>query len=127
MTLRPMQLTLLLLAVCAAPAAAQGAGTATTAGTEHYGRQPWRPRPYPRTYTSPLWGRHGELWTPAGRLADWSDAGYGGEGRPTPPWYPAPRAFSITRFGARPTPGFGALQWARLCGLQSSQGWMRGS
>lgn len=31
------------------------------------------------TQYSWLWGREGELWSPAGRLADWSYAGYAGE------------------------------------------------
>lgn len=37
--------------------------------------------------TSPLWGEHGENWSPQGRLSDWSFAGYhSGEAPiPTPP------------------------------------------
>lgn len=111
MACRPARLAVLLVAVCAA--AAPPAAAATEGASTEYGGRPWRPHPYPRTYVSPLWGRRGELWTPAGRLTDWSDAGYSGEGRPIP-LYPAHRSFSIRRFGARPTPGFGALRQGAL-------------
>lgn len=104
---RTPRLAVVLVLICATaaqlPAGAAAASAEASATPKHHGGQPWRPR----TYVSPLWGRYGELWTPAGRLADWSDAGYSGEGRPIP-WYPAPRSFCIDRFGARPTPGFGA-------------------
>lgn len=67
----------------------------------HHGGGAWSP-----WYTSPLWGKAGELWTPAGRLADWSMAGYGGDGRTPLPVYRNTGRFDITRFGASPAPGF---------------------
>ena len=33
---------------------------------------------------SPMWGRHGELFHPQGKLRDWSRAGYGAGDRPIP-------------------------------------------
>lgn len=44
-------------------------------------------RPVAAAEFSRLWGEHGELWSPAGRLPDFSFAGYrqGEEGIPTPP------------------------------------------
>ena len=39
---------------------------------------------------SPIWGVHGELFSPQGKLRDWSRAGYGAGDRPIP----RPAAFS---------------------------------
>lgn len=39
---------------------------------------------------SPMWGVHGELFTPQGELRDWSRAGYGAGVKPIP----KPAAFS---------------------------------
>lgn len=47
--------------------------------------------------TSQLWGRHGELWDPAGRLPDFSYAGYHQGDRPIPE---VPVAASVKDFGA---------------------------
>lgn len=79
---------------------------ASHAGMAHAGRDGGLLQ-QPPLYRSPLWGRKGELWTPAGPIADFSLSGYSGEGKPIPS-YSAPHAYDIRRFGAQTTPGFGA-------------------
>ncbi|MDD5657228.1 MAG: glycosyl hydrolase family 28-related protein [Elusimicrobia bacterium] len=53
--------------------------------------------PAARAETSRLWGRGGELWTPAGRLPDFSRAGYGAGRREIPD---VPVAANVRDFGA---------------------------
>ncbi|KAI7841529.1 hypothetical protein COHA_004700 [Chlorella ohadii] len=53
-------------------------------------------------YTSPLFGVWGERWDPAGRLTDWSPAGYGGGTRAIPDY---PVAFNVSTYGAQGIPG----------------------
>jgi len=46
-----------------------------------------------------LWGRDGELWRPAGRLSDWSYAGYMAGDKPIPDFSTA--VFSVKDYGAK--------------------------
>ena len=53
---------------------------------------------------SPLFGVWGERWDPAGRLADWSPAGYGGGTRAIPNY---PAGFNVRNYGAQGIAGIG--------------------
>lgn len=53
----------------------------------------------PPPFYSALWGRAGELFNPAGRITDWSRAGYAG-GAADIPSYPQSPAFNVRTFGA---------------------------
>lgn len=53
---------------------------------------------------SPLFGVWGERWDPAGRLADWSPAGYGGGTRAIPNY---PAGFNVLDYGAQGIAGIG--------------------
>ncbi|EFN53338.1 hypothetical protein CHLNCDRAFT_137066 [Chlorella variabilis] len=46
---------------------------------------------------SSLWGRSGERWSPAGKLTDWSYAGYAANDQPIPDY---PAKFNVQDFGA---------------------------
>ena len=59
------------------------------------------PRPAPtatQQATSSLWGVGGERWTPTGRLADFSYAGYGAGELPIPAY---PNRVNVRTYGAR--------------------------
>ncbi|KAL4430798.1 hypothetical protein ABPG75_006054 [Micractinium tetrahymenae] len=53
----------------------------------------------PPPFYSSLWGRGGELFNPAGRITDWSRAGYAG-GAADIPYYPQLPAFNVRTHGA---------------------------
>jgi type 1 glutamine amidotransferase len=78
----------------AAALAAVWSGQPAGRGLAAEGSQPANP---PAEY-SRLWGRAGELWTPGGRLGDFSHAGYHRGERPIPT---LPPGISVKQFGAR--------------------------
>ncbi len=57
------------------------------------------PKDDPPAFLSPLWGNAGELFNPAGRMTDWSRAGYAG-GAADIPEYQQLSQFNVRRFGA---------------------------
>ncbi|KAL4419158.1 hypothetical protein ABPG77_009134 [Micractinium sp. CCAP 211/92] len=102
--------TLLLLLAVAAAAGGTVAGAATATSRQPppvpARRSPARPgsvkaapKDDPPAFLSPLWGNAGELFNPAGRITDWSRAGYAGGSADIPEYQQLPQ-FNVRRFGA---------------------------